>query len=159
MSQQENSQKVAKEQETCGTCFGSFKLLQRDGTSCKYEPRSNPSLGSYMAPSMGSMFLPSTTNTGAWTISSDNVNYGKPLVSQATAGSAAQSLSHPPWTEKINCILCLARASFRTLFTDNILSKQQTRLWNEFFHAGNPFQAQTGRRQEQPEQLNQQANC
>ena len=69
------------------------------------------------------------------TFSSDNVDYGNPSASKTTVGSPAPSLSHPPWTVKINRIPRAVRTSCRMLLIDiisRIISSPYSKFaWNE----------------------------
>ena len=97
------SQKEPKESGTCGTYYGSFRLLRRDGTFSKHGSWVNPCHGSYTAPSSGP-----TYQRAAWTAtdedhSSNASTYGRPITPLQTTVDA-HTLSHPPWSMKINRI-------------------------------------------------------
>ena len=111
------SQKEPKESGTCRTCYGSFRLLRRDGSLSKHGSQDNPCPGSYTAPSNEPMH-----QRPAWTAigedhSSNASMHGRPLMPLQTTIDV-HTLSHPPWSIKINRIPCAARASCWRLLTD-----------------------------------------
>ena len=128
------SQKKGKDSGTCEVCFGIFKRLCRDGTLSKHGFRDNPCPGYYSAPLNGPVTQPPTADVSAKQSSATITTDGKPLTPLAPSANS-HTLSHPPWTTKLNRIPQSARASCRSLLTDIIeriiKSPNNKSVWNE----------------------------